>query len=406
MDSFLSTQEVHAFGLSVGVWLAIIGSLVALYLLYRVVRLRRSGASQRVDTSAEESGQVAAPEATPPVEDAPPEPSVLDRMTEGLAGTRERMIFRMDELFRGRREIDDSLWGQLEELLVTSDVGIGTATRLLENLRIEADREELQDLEALRVLLKTQVSALLASCAGSIHDSSDEGPVVIVVIGVNGVGKTTTIGKLAARNVARGRKVVIGAGDTFRAAAVEQLMVWADRAGAELIKSEEGTDPAAVAHDAVSAGLARDAQLVICDTAGRLHTKGDLMDELQKIHRVVGKAHPGAPHEVLLVLDATTGQNAVMQARQFSAAVGVTGIVLTKLDGTARGGVILSIADEFDIPVKLIGIGEGVEDLRDFDPALFVEALFGDQLSGLGRGKNSAEAAAPQEGLAPPPASA
>ena len=216
---------------------------------------------------------------------------------------------------------------------------------------------------------------------------------MIVVVGVNGAGKTTTIGKIAARNIAKGRKVIIGAGDTFRAAAIDQLKVWADRAGADLVKHEEGSDPAAVTYDAVSAGVSRGVDLVICDTAGRLHTKSDLMDELHKIHRVVGKAHPGAPHEVLLVLDSTTGQNAVMQARQFSAAVGVTGIVLTKLDGTARGGVILSIADEFDIPVKLIGIGEGVDDLREFDPEIFVSALFGDEDAALGRGLNSAAAA-------------
>ncbi len=402
MDRFSSLQEAQGLDLVVVVGLGVTLGLVALWLLYRVVRQRGTGTSQPADTSAAESDQLAAPGAIPAAAAESAKPSVLERMAEGLAGTRERMVFRMDELFRGRREIDDSLWRQLEELLVTSDVGIGTATRLLETLRVEAEREDLQDLGALRALLQKQVGALLASCAGSIKVDSEEGPVVIVVIGVNGAGKTTTIGKLAARNVRDGRKVVIGAGDTFRAAAVEQLMVWAERAGAELVKNDEGTDPAAVAHDAISTGVDCGAQLVICDTAGRLHTKGDLMDELQKIHRVAGKAHPGAPHEVLLVLDATTGQNAVMQAREFSAAVGVTGIVLTKLDGTARGGVILSIADEFDIPVKLIGIGEGVDDLRDFDPTLFVEALFGEQLSGLGRGENSADAAASQAGLVAP----
>ncbi|MBJ96195.1 MAG: signal recognition particle-docking protein FtsY [Rickettsiales bacterium] len=320
---------------------------------------------------------------------------LVQRMSKGLSATRERLVLRMDELFRGRRTIDEALWSNLEELLVTSDVGIGTATRLLEKLRLEADRAQLEDSTALRKLLQDEVRALLSARAGMLAmEAPGKGPTVIVVVGVNGAGKTTTIGKLAARHVAQGKKVVIGAGDTFRAAAIDQLEVWSRRAGAEVVRHEEGSDPAAVTFDAVKAGVARGADLVICDTAGRLHTKGDLMDELQKIHRVAGKALAGAPHEVLLVLDSTTGQNAVMQARQFSAAVGVTGIALTKLDGTARGGVILSIADEFEIPVKLIGIGEGVEDLRDFAPEIFVESLFGSPDADLGRGLNSAAAAA------------
>jgi fused signal recognition particle receptor len=214
---------------------------------------------------------------------------------------------------------------------------------------------------------------------------------------VNGAGKTTTIGKLAARYTAAGHKVLLAAGDTFRAAAIEQIQVWGRRSGAEVVKHEEGSDPAAVAHDGVSAGIARGADVVICDTAGRLHSKAGLMGELTKVERVIGKVLPGAPHETLLVLDATNGQNAIAQAREFSAVVGVTGIVLTKLDGTARGGVILGIADELDVPVKLIGIGEAVEDLRDFDPGAFVAALFAtseDVGSGLGRGANSAQAAA------------
>ncbi len=366
--------------------------LLALVVSRLVRRSRREQLDELIESDAPSppsSGDSAEPDS------ASGGPSLAERMSMGLTGTRERLIFRMDELFRGRREIDDELWSQLEELLVTSDVGISTTTGLLEKLRTEADRDALQDPQALRQLLQRQIRALLASRSGSlITDSGSDGPAVIVVVGVNGAGKTTTIGKIAARNIAQGRKVIIGAGDTFRAAAIDQLKVWADRAGAELVRHEEGSDPAAVTYDAVTAGVSRGADLVICDTAGRLHTKGDLMDELQKIHRVAGKAHPGAPHEVLLVLDSTTGQNAIMQARQFSAAVGVTGIALTKLDGTARGGVILSIADEFEIPVKLIGIGEGVDDLRDFDPEVFVEALFGQGDEGLGRGLNSADAAA------------
>jgi len=222
----------------------------------------------------------------------------------------------------------------------------------------------------------------------------ENGPLVIMVVGVNGAGKTTTIGKLAARHGAAGRKVVIAAGDTFRAAAIEQVVVWGKRAGAHVVKNAEGSDPAAVAHDAVTAGMARKADVVICDTAGRLHSQNDLMRELKKVHRVVGKVMEGAPHETLLILDSTNGQNAIAQAREFAAAVGVTGIALTKLDGTARGGVIIGIADELDIPVKLIGIGEAVEDLRDFEPEAFVRALFEGDDGTLGRGSNSAQAAA------------
>jgi len=384
----------------IGEFVAVMVVIAVCFLVYRLHRYRTSRSVERTaDGELAAGSETEASEQLPVAEEGP---SLLERMSRGLAGTRERMVFRMDELFRGRREIDEALWKGLEELLVTSDVGIGTTTRLLEKLRVEADREDLQDPMALRALLQQQVRELLMSRAGSLNDHADDGPAVIVVVGVNGAGKTTTIGKLAARNVRAGRTVVVGAGDTFRAAAVDQLKVWADRAGAELVRRPEGSDPAAVTHDAISAGLSQGADLVICDTAGRLHTKGDLMAELQKIHRVAGKVHPGAPHEVLLVLDATTGQNAVMQAREFSATVAVTGIVLTKLDGTARGGVILAIADEFDIPVKLIGIGEGVEDLRDFDAEVFVEALFGESDGGLGRGENSAAASAADNGAQQP----
>jgi len=388
---------VSPVGESVALLVALAAAVLTIWLVRRLVR--GSAAADDASEPGDDAVTSAAADATGPAEpESSPVPSLAERLSQGLTGTRERMIFRMDELFRGRREIDDGLWGDLEELLVTSDVGIGTTTRLLERLRVEADRDQLQDPVALRALLQAQVRTLLASCAGSLNDTVDSGPAVMVVVGVNGAGKTTTIGKLAALNVRAGRKVVVGAGDTFRAAAVDQLAVWAQRAGAELVRHDEGSDPAAVTHDAVSAGVSRNADLVICDTAGRLHTKAELMDELRKIHRVAGKVCAGAPHEVLLVLDATTGQNAVMQTREFAAAVGVTGIVLTKLDGTARGGVILAIADEFDIPVKLIGIGEGVDDLRDFDPEVFVEALFGEGEAGLGRGENSAAAAAADEG--------
>ncbi len=344
-----------------------------------------------------------APKAAPskvPVAPAADGGKVFGRLVNGLARTKAQMVNRVDDLFRGRKKIDEDLWGSLEELLVTSDVGIRTTGVLLESMRARAAREELADPQRLRDLLADTIRESLEGCAGTLAaQPSDGGPIVIVVVGVNGAGKTTTIGKLAARYKAEGRKVIIAAGDTFRAAAIEQVAVWGKRAGAEVVRHEPGSDPAAVAHDAVTAAVARGADVVICDTAGRLHSKTDLMQELSKVHRVVGKVREGAPHEVLLVLDSTNGQNAIAQAREFASAVGVTGIALTKLDGTAKGGVIVAIAHELDIPVKLIGIGEAVEDLRDFDPDAFVQALFGGDDSALGRGGNSADAAARDDEL-------
>jgi fused signal recognition particle receptor len=304
--------------------------------------------------------------------------SIFGRLVDGLARTKGRMVGRVDDLFRGKKVVDDELWGQLEELLITSDVGIRATTRLLESMRARAAREELEDPARLRDLLRENVLEVLAGSSGHLLPIPADGPLVIMVVGVNAQGKT----------------VLIAAGDTFRAAAIEQVVVWGKRAGAEVVRHEAGSDPAAVAHDAVKAGVARGADVVICDTAGRLHTKANLMVELQKVHRVIGKVMDGAPQEVLLVLDSTNGQNAIAQAREFANAVGVTAIALTKLDGTARGGVIIGIADELSIPVKLIGIGESVEDLRDFEPAGFVDALFGVESDTLGRGRNSAEAAA------------
>ncbi len=323
--------------------------------------------------------------------------SIFERLVDGLARTKGRMVGRVDDLFRGRKVVDEELWSQLEELLITSDVGIRATTRLLESMRERAAREELEDPARLRELLRENVHEVLEGSSGRLPDPPADGPLVIMVVGVNGAGKTTTIGKLAARYSAEGKTVLIAAGDTFRAAAIEQVVVWGKRAGAEVVRHEAGSDPAAVAHDAVNAGVARGADVVICDTAGRLHTKANLMVELQKVRRVIGKVLDGAPHEVLLVLDSTNGQNAIAQAREFAGAVGVSAIALTKLDGTARGGVIIGIADELGIPVKLIGIGEAVEDLRDFEPAGFVDALFGSESGALGRGRNSASAAAEDE---------
>ena len=330
-----------------------------------------------------------------PAEPPKPAPNVFGRLVQGLSRTRAQVVVGLDALFRGQKKVDESLWSELEELLVTSDVGIKTTTTLLETMKAAAEREELEDAGRLRSILRDEVLRILRSRAGSIADpATTEGPLVVMVVGVNGAGKTTTIGKLAARYVAAGNKVIIAAGDTFRAAAIEQVMVWGRRAGAEVVRNEANSDPAAVAHDAVSAGIAKGADVVICDTAGRLHTKSDLMEELRKVHRVIGKVAAGSPQEVLLVLDSTNGQNAIAQARQFETAVGVTGIALTKLDGTARGGVIIGIAHELDIPVKLIGIGEGMDDLRDFEPNAFVKALFDGDSESLGRGSNSAAEAA------------
>lgn len=376
----------------------VIGIIVAVVVLAGVaafVAKRGSSSSwDAVDGGSSDELLPATPTAPAKASAKPAEPApstgLFSRLVDGLARTKGRMIGGLDELFGGKK-IDEDLWRKLEELLITSDVGVRTATSLLDEMKAAAAKEELEDPARLREILAERVRELLVANAGTMAEPED-GPLIIMVVGVNGAGKTTTIGKLASRHVGAGRKVVIAAGDTFRAAAIDQVVVWGKRSGAEVVRHEEGSDPAAVAHDAVTAGVARGADVVICDTAGRLHSQTDLMRELQKVHRVISKVHAGAPHEVLLVLDSTNGQNAIAQAREFSSAVGVTGIALTKLDGTARGGVILAIAAELDIPVKLIGIGEGVDDLRDFDPTAFVEALF--STGEVGRGSNSADAAA------------
>ncbi len=377
---------VVVLGLAFGVWL---------------VLWMRSGAGGGAESTEAEgkaaSGATPALAAEETPHQAPAAPGEKS-WSDGLAQTRSRMIDRLDALFNGRKTIDPALWSELEELLITSDVGVRTALHLLGVVRAAADRQELTDSVRLRELLRLEVERILRAVDGSLLDpDAVDGPLVVLVVGVNGAGKTTTIGKLAARYVAQGKKVLIGAGDTFRAAAVEQVQIWGERAGAEVVAHPEGADPAAVSHDAIAAGLSRSVDVVLCDTAGRLHTKGGLMEELKKVHRVAGKVLDGAPHEVLLVLDATTGQNAIFQAREFSQAVPVTGIVLTKLDGTAKGGVILGVGQELDIPVKLIGIGEAVEDLCDFEPDRFVAALFHGEDTGFGRGSSSADAARADE---------
>ncbi|MCA9553860.1 MAG: signal recognition particle-docking protein FtsY [Myxococcales bacterium] len=311
----------------------------------------------------------AEPEAEAP-EAAPAESEVMRR---GLTKTRQGFMAKLNALITGGG-LDEDLVDELESLLVTSDIGIRTSERLLGDIRSQLSRKEIKDPEVVRTKLKAKVAELVRLDRPPMDWG--KGPTVLMVIGVNGVGKTTTIGKLAARLTREGKKVVLAAGDTFRAAAVEQLEVWGQRAGAEVVKGAEGADPASVIFEGVQRAKAVGADVCIADTAGRLHTKVNLMEELKKVRRVMDKAMPGAPHEVMMVLDATTGQNAIQQAKQFKAAVEMSSIALTKLDGTAKGGVVVAICDEIGVPVRYVGIGEQVDDLRDFDPDAFVDALF------------------------------
>ena len=294
---------------------------------------------------------------------------------EGLGLTRGGFISKLDALFRGKKEVDKALLDQIEEVLFTADLGVKTSDKLLTDLKGRLSRADLKEPAAVWEFLKAESKKIL-SLDTTAFDPARAKPFVVMVVGVNGVGKTTTIGKLGARLVEEGRKVILAAGDTFRAAATEQLEIWGKRANMPVVKGAESGDPASVIFDALKRAQSEAADVVICDTAGRLHTKVPLMEEMAKVKRVMSKAIPGAPHEVLLVLDATTGQNAIAQARMFMAALEVTGIVITKLDGTAKGGVILGICDELRIPVRFIGIGEQVDDLRTFHPGDFVDALF------------------------------
>ena len=295
------------------------------------------------------------------------------KLAEGLKKTRDSMTKAMDDLLSSFGKIDEELYEELEETLIMSDVGIRTAQAIVGQLREEVKKRGVSDASKVKGLIKEIVTGMLE---GGQELRISTRPSVILVIGVNGVGKTTTIGKLAANLKADGKKVLLGAADTFRAAAIEQLEIWAERSGVDLVKQAEGSDPAAVVFDAITAGKARGADVVICDTAGRLHNKKNLMDELSKISRVIQREAPGCDTEVLLVLDATTGQNALNQARQFKEAAGITGIILTKLDGTARGGVVIGIKQELQVPIKYIGVGEQIDDLRPFDAKDFVDALF------------------------------
>lgn len=296
----------------------------------------------------------------------------FSKISEGLKKTRDSLGQLFDGVFSGG-SVNDELFDDLEEALVLGDTGAATASAICEELRRRVKKEGITDPEKVREMMAEVIAEMLR---GGQELNLENKPAIIMVIGVNGAGKTTTIGKLAKHFEEEGKKVVVAAADTFRAAAIEQLEVWAQRSGAEIIKHSEGSDPAAVVFDAIAAGKARHADIIICDTAGRLHNKKGLMDELAKIGRVIEREAAGSSVETLLVLDATTGQNALNQAREFGAACGITGIVLTKLDGTARGGVVIGIKQELGIPIKFIGVGEQADDLQPFDPEAFAKALF------------------------------
>lgn len=297
------------------------------------------------------------------------------RLRERLEKTREQLSNRVDRLVFGKKTIDGALLDELEEVLITSDLGVHTVQKLLGKVSEKIKRQELKDPAKLREQLREEIQALLAVPCEPL-DFRAARPFVIMVIGVNGVGKTTTIGKLAHQLKQEGLKVMLAAADTFRAAAIEQLTLWAERVEVPIIRQKSGSDPSAVAFDAVDAARARDIDVIILDTAGRMHTKINLMEELKKVQRVLARKIPEAPHEVLLVLDASTGQNALSQARLFKEGIGVSGLILTKLDGTAKGGIVAAISDELKVPVRYIGIGETLSDLRPFDPEEFAQALF------------------------------
>lgn len=301
---------------------------------------------------------------------------LFSKIGQGLKKTRDSLMNTVSSMLRSFTKIDEDLFEELEEILVMGDVGANTASRICARLREDVKAQGVTDPMAIRGMMCSIISEMLEGGQEMVLNTK---PAVILVIGVNGVGKTTTIGKMAANFKAQGKKVILGAADTFRDAAIEQLAVWADRAGVDIVKHGQGADPAAVVFDTIKAAKARGCDIVICDTAGRLHNKKNLMDELAKISRVIERELPDADKEILLVVDATTGQNAVNQAREFKSAAGITGIVLTKLDGTARGGVVLAIREDLKVPVKFVGVGEGIDDLQPFDPQQFAEGLFAEE---------------------------
>ena len=308
-----------------------------------------------------------------------PEPTLLERLKESVGKTRTELAARVEQLLTGDRPVDPELLKQLESALLGADIGVTTTKEVLAALRQQVNEHKIDDAGQLKQELKRQIVKILTAPAASPNGSAPDGPAsaprVIFVVGVNGTGKTTTIGKLANRLKSEGASVVLCAADTFRAAAIEQLEVWGRRAGVEVVKQKSGADPAAVVYDGLSAACARSADVVIVDTAGRLHTKSNLMAELDKMKRTASKVVPGAPHDVLLVLDATTGQNGLNQAREFWSHAGVTGIVLTKLDGTAKGGIVVAIARELNLPIRFVGTGERMDDLVPFDAQTYVNSL-------------------------------
>jgi fused signal recognition particle receptor len=303
------------------------------------------------------------------------EPNLLDRLKAGIEKTRSGLMDRLEDVVAGRKEIDANLLDELEYALITADIGVNTVTEVLESIRQRADRKQLADAREIKQLIARHLLEVLEAAERPVPHVA-EPPAVVFVVGVNGAGKTTTIGKLASRYKSEGRSVLLCAADTFRAAAVEQLQVWGARTSTEVIRQSAGADPSAVVFDALQAAKARKVDYVIVDTAGRLHTKTNLMSELEKMRRTAAKVIPSAPHEVLLVLDATTGQNGLEQARKFTDSSGVTGLVLTKLDGTAKGGVVVAIARELNLPIRYVGVGEQAADLLPFEPDKFIASLF------------------------------
>ena len=329
--------------------------------------------------------QGAIAENIPAGQDELPEPEIeippkskeglLERFKIGLSKTRKNIGDKIDTLIKSTRKLDDEFFEELEDILIQADVGMNTSLELVSKIKAAAAKQKIKEPAEVTELIKSEIAQLLGANPKPLNISAGK-PAVILVVGVNGAGKTTSIAKLAYRLKNENCQVMLAAGDTFRAAAIDQLQIWADRVGVELIKHQEGADPGAVVYDAISAARARQADILIIDTAGRLQNKTNLMKEIGKVRKVIEREIPEAPHEVLLVLDATTGQNAVSQAKVFGEATGVSGIILTKLDGTAKGGIVIAVAKELDIPVKMVGIGESLEDLRDFSPAIFAHALF------------------------------
>jgi len=305
----------------------------------------------------------------------PTEPNLLDKLKAGIQKTRSGLVDRIEDVLSGKKEIDADLLEELEYTLITADLGVRTVEDILERIRLQVDRKLTGDAAEVRNLIREQLLEVLRASEAPIRTVSIP-PAVVMVVGVNGAGKTTTIGKLAHRFLGEGRNVLLCAADTFRAAAIEQLEIWAQRAGVELVRQKTGADPSSVVFDALHAAKARAVDYVIVDTAGRLHTKDNLMAELEKMRRTCRRVIPGSPHEVWLVLDATTGQNGLEQARKFTESSGVTGIILTKLDGTAKGGVVVAIARELNLPIRFVGVGEKIDDLIPFEPDRFVASLF------------------------------